>query len=340
MINVGEALKKHNHFSQHDDVSSVLIKDCNIDFDPLLSIVIPTYKRPQTLRMTIESALGQNNFDYFVIIVCDNNPERNDETEQYIDSIQDNRIKYYKNSENIGLFGNWNRIFELSESSYTVIIHDDDLLCADFLSVTYKVMTSHQEVDMLYVTPILWNENEMDLPKGIKYNDFHITKIEEKDLLLGNPFAPTGMIVKTDKILESGGFDEKLYPASDFYFNTKAILNMNVFFLKEKLYIYRRAINTCFKLETQLAYPAVDIPLRDYISKRIFSNRFIQRIVITEYLRGYFKGLSKHPNYDAALLKKELGYNPSFFLLVVCRIYIHLWPYYLKILHFLNTKKV
>lgn len=109
--------------------------------EPRFSILIPTYKRPNTLKETIESALGQVEFCDFDIIVVDNNPERQDETEklmqQYIDV---NNVYYYKNSMNVGMADNWNKAFLLSHSPNIILVHDDDILSPYALKIFDKVL--------------------------------------------------------------------------------------------------------------------------------------------------------------------------------------------------------
>ena len=67
----------------------------------------------------------------FNILIVDNDPQRNCETEELIDSFNNQNISYYKNSENIGATGNWNKLFELADTEFVTMLHDDDLLEED-----------------------------------------------------------------------------------------------------------------------------------------------------------------------------------------------------------------
>ena len=62
-------------------------------------------------------------------MVVDNNPERECETEQLLREYKAiPNLFYYKNTENVGMTGNWNKLFELSQTNFVVMLHDDDLI--------------------------------------------------------------------------------------------------------------------------------------------------------------------------------------------------------------------
>lgn len=333
-----EPINIRNSFEKYKNVEPILIKDSVGNQNPKVSIVIPTYNRVSTLKETIESCMLQEGFDNYIIIICDNNSERNDDTERFITSYKSNKIKYYKNSENIGLFGNWNRVFELSESELTVIIHDDDLMYPDYLKVTVGIFDEDDSVDALYVTPYQWTATEGPCPKQSRYEQYHYTKLSYVDLF-GNPFAPTGLMIKKSKVMELGGFDSELYPSSDYYFNVKAVEHMNVYFLKEKLYAYRWSINVYSKLETLLQYPKLDIPMWKYIASKLKLPQWMTNLMLYKKI-GYFMQEIKlyHPEYNTADLETEIGYNRTLVMDVLGKGFIGMWLIYRKIVHLLNQK--
>ena len=62
---------------------------------PLVSILIPTYNRPDYFKIAFESALNQT-YSNIEIIVCDNST--NEKTNEYIKPFLSNkRVKYYRN---------------------------------------------------------------------------------------------------------------------------------------------------------------------------------------------------------------------------------------------------
>ena len=292
-FDVKDAFRIKDNFAKYKNVKSTLIKG-NDSYISKFTICIPTYKRVKTLRDTIESCINQVEFEDYVIIVCDNNPEREDETEQYITSLDDKRLLYYKHEKNIGMYGNLNRLYELSKSEYTVCIHDDDILFPHFLQITNNITTKYDNIDVLFPRKTRWKENDsMPRPQESIYRKKTIRKVTLYDMLMGNEFPPTGFIAKTSKILEIGGFDEIFYPSSDYYFNVKAIKNLNVYELSQPLYLYRWSINTTLKLETLLGFLEMDIPLMREVASSNYILSFFKEYFISKHCRFYIETIAK-----------------------------------------------
>ena len=80
---------------------------------PLVSICIPTYNRAGMVRKAIDSALSQS-YQNIEVLVVDNASE--DAIESVIAGYNDSRLQFFKNTKNLGIFGNFNRCIELSLS--------------------------------------------------------------------------------------------------------------------------------------------------------------------------------------------------------------------------------
>lgn len=292
--------QKDNFFKRYADVQSTLIKDSCRKKKYTISILIPTCKRVKTLRETLVSCIKQKGGVDFNIIVCDNNPERGDETEQYISKLNIPNLKYYKNVRGIGMFGNINRLYELSDGYLSVCIHDDDMLFPHFLQIAYNVMSNFENIDILFPRKVKWEiGKEEKKPEEKIMRKYNIRKITEYDLLRGNSYPPTGFIAKTSRILGIGGFDESKYPSSDYYFNEKAIKFLNVFELSQPLYIYRWSINATLKLETLLGFLEKDIPLMNEIANSSSFLKVFKGYLISEHCKSYLEKISSlYPEYN------------------------------------------
>ncbi len=101
--------------------------------NPLVSICIPTYKRPELLERAIRSCLAQT-YPYFEILITDNSPD--DASGLMAARLNDPRIRYHKNETNLGPYANVNRVATGATGAYVKFLMDDDLLkprCLEFM---------------------------------------------------------------------------------------------------------------------------------------------------------------------------------------------------------------
>jgi len=106
---------------------------------PKVSIGLPVYNGERFLSVAIESLLGQT-FRDFELIICDN--ASTDGTEALCHHFMriDPRIRYYRNSKNLGATANFNRTFELADGEYFKWAADDDLCAPDFLKRCVRIL--------------------------------------------------------------------------------------------------------------------------------------------------------------------------------------------------------
>lgn len=98
---------------------------------PVVSIVIPTYQGASTLGAAIDSVLGQSFTDFELIVVDDASPV--DPRALVAARQADSRLRYARNSTNLGPQGNWNRALGLARGRYIKLLPHDDGLHADCL---------------------------------------------------------------------------------------------------------------------------------------------------------------------------------------------------------------
>jgi glycosyltransferase involved in cell wall biosynthesis len=89
----------------------------------MISIVIPTYNRGKLIKKAIISILKQTYQDFELIVVDDNS---NDDTEDIVKTIDDNRIKYIKHEENRGANAARNTGIKNSVGEYIAFQDSDD----------------------------------------------------------------------------------------------------------------------------------------------------------------------------------------------------------------------
>ena len=104
---------------------------------PLVSVCIPTYRGAAFLAATIDSVLAQSYRNFELWILDDNSP---DDTQAIVSRYSDPRIKYIRNTENLGPEGNWNRCLQLAQGEYFKLLPHDDLLAENCLEEQVTVL--------------------------------------------------------------------------------------------------------------------------------------------------------------------------------------------------------
>ena len=99
---------------------------------PLVSVVIPAYNRPDTLKIAIDSVLEQT-YPNIEIIICDDSSD-NRVKEMLIPYLESfSIIKYYKNERNL-FFENWHKCYNLASGEYINYLMDDDVFHKEKIS--------------------------------------------------------------------------------------------------------------------------------------------------------------------------------------------------------------
>ena len=215
--------KYTDNFAKYKDVESLLKLDCLDKEKSLITIAIPTFKRMDLLKKAIDSALTQQNYyeDYEVIIV-DNEDifDSETDTEKLVKSYKSDKLRYFKNKKNIGMFGNWNRCFELARGEYVALLHDDDVLEKNYLSSVFEVLKEKKDLKLLSISHKLIGENGQDNYRMYAFSKETI-KLNNYDYYLWHPISNVATFYKRQAVLDLGGFSEDLFPISDYVFNYK-----------------------------------------------------------------------------------------------------------------------
>jgi hypothetical protein len=111
---------------------------------PLVSIGLPVYNAARYLREALDSLLGQD-YPHLELIVSDNASE--DATEDICRAYaqRDARLRYYRNSRNMGMVWNFNRVFELARGEYFMWAANDDLRDARYVSECVAALQKRPE---------------------------------------------------------------------------------------------------------------------------------------------------------------------------------------------------
>lgn len=111
---------------------------------PLISVLIATYNRAQSLCRAIESVLMQPGDDFEVVIGDDASPDNTAEAVKPY--LSDPRVRYYRNPANLGMRDNYLKIFHEARGDYIFILTDDDWMLEGALARVAAIVKTHPDV--------------------------------------------------------------------------------------------------------------------------------------------------------------------------------------------------
>jgi glycosyltransferase involved in cell wall biosynthesis len=116
---------------------------------PRVSIGMPVYNREKYVGAAIEAHLNQT-FSDFELIITDN--ASTDHSEEICRSyaVNDPRIKYFRNPQNLGAAGNYRRCFELASGEYFRWTPSDDLVSLNLLERAVEILDRDPSVFVAY----------------------------------------------------------------------------------------------------------------------------------------------------------------------------------------------
>jgi len=112
---------------------------------PLVSIGLPVYNGEHFIAGALESLLAQD-YTQIELIISDNaSTDRTPEIcREY--AANDPRVRYYRNSTNLGVIKNFNRVFELASGDYFMWAGDHDLHAPTYISRCTEIMAADPSV--------------------------------------------------------------------------------------------------------------------------------------------------------------------------------------------------
>ena len=199
------------------------------DSQPLITTVIPTYRRPAMLRRAIRSVLNQT-FPDFRICVYDN--ASGDETQAVVEEFRkkDSRVEYVCRPSNIGAHRNFVDGANRVETPLFSFLPDDDILLPHFFETALNGFRQHPEAAMSALATMLtspdgtfvgswvlrWPEGLIEPPRGL-FSTLHY----------GDPCLQA-MLIRRQIWEEFGGFDPTTEPCGDMDFSMRVTARLPI----------------------------------------------------------------------------------------------------------------
>lgn len=204
-----------------------------------VSIVIPTYKRPDLLKRLLISIEKQSFKNYEVIVVDDNSSNIEDYKKVVkIFSKRFSEFKYFRNEINSG--APFSRNFGIKEAKYELIalVDDDDEWMPNKLGKQVEVFKyGVSELGLVYTWTYVCENGK--LKEGV-YNSTISGNVHKT--IFKNCFVPSpSVMVKKNAIVGAGMFDEEMPSCQDWDMWTRIFQNgFHCDYVNEYLTIYHK----------------------------------------------------------------------------------------------------
>lgn len=306
----------------------------------LVSIVITTYRRPNRLKIAIESVLAQS-YKNIEIIVVDDNGDNNDyreNTQKIMNYYEvDSRIKYIKHKTNKKIGAARNTGILNSKSQYIAFFDDDDIWYENKIECQMDLFYRDSEVGLVYCSVNVYDDKQQKIISTINAK----CKGYIKDKILYSNFIPTtsSIIVKKEWLLKVDNFDEQLYTLQDWDLYIKLSSGCKFDYCKQPLMSFvhhdsdeGERITKNFELKEDFFYLYIE-RLKLYLNSY---NNFVRFKSLSEY---YYRGGIMYVSFN----KKEYA-NKMFFKSVKIwpfnyKNYIYLFSYNLLSINMVNFLK-
>lgn len=193
-----------------------------------VSIAIPVYKNFEYFKKALTSAIKQTYKDSYSIVVIDNNHDDDinkiNEYEEFIQSINNDSILYYKNVKNVGPVNNFNLGILKSNSEYVVMCHEDDELSEDCLEKLIAFKEKHNITNELVLTRNIYINLNSEITKKIIAFRQNYQKLRLWDFFLSSPSNGCGCLINRDAFINIGGYNPDYLPSADY-----ALLSLYVY---------------------------------------------------------------------------------------------------------------
>ena len=234
----------------------------------LVSVVIPTYNRATIVRAAINSVVGQSYPNVEVVVVDDGS---RDDTRQVVESYGP-PVRYLSQA-NSGVSAARNRGFAAARGEFIALLDSDDEFLPWKLEAQVRVLRAHPEVGMVWTDMAAVNENgELLDPKYLRtfYDAHALARLEDvlehagplsnmwpdappdikwapvytgdifSQMLLGNLVHTSTVVVRRDRLRQTGGFDTALtHSGEDYEFHLRTSSHGPVALLDASSLLYR-----------------------------------------------------------------------------------------------------
>lgn len=197
---------------------------------PEVSVIIPTYNRPNLLPRAIGSVLNQTYTNFECIVVDDASPV---DSSSVVAEFDDDRLVYFEHEINQGASAARNTGIAHAKGEYIAFLDDDDEWLSTKLEKQIDLFNNLSDDIGLIYTWMNYRKQGGDLVKEYKptYQGYVFPHVLDGQRIGG---CPT-LLVRKEVVDEVDGFDESLPRGNDGDFIRRVCINYKVAHIPEAL---------------------------------------------------------------------------------------------------------
>lgn len=122
-----------------------------------VDIMIPYYGDVQQMKEAVSSVLRQTSPNWRLVVIDDRYPDST--IGEWIQEMDDPRVEYILNEQNVGINANFRRCVELAKNELTVIMGCDDVLLPNYVEWVEKTAAAQPQASILQPGVVVIDEN-------------------------------------------------------------------------------------------------------------------------------------------------------------------------------------
>lgn len=189
-----------------------LVSGLIVSVEPLVSVIVPTYNRPDMLRETIQSVLNQTFTNFEIVVVND----AGQDVQEITNSFNDHRIRYIAHETNKGLAAARNTGIRAAKGKYIAYLDDDDIYYPEHLEVLVNYLENNPQYKVAYTDAYRAFQEKSEVSYQITGRDLPLSHDFDYNVIMVHNFVPVLCFMHHRECLDHAGyFDESLTTHED-----------------------------------------------------------------------------------------------------------------------------
>ena len=178
--------------------------------DQSISVVVPTYNRPESLRKALLSALNQQEVNITEILVINDSTDESP-VQTVLQEMGDSRIKYFRNERKKGGNGARNTGIINAKGEFIAFLDDDDEWFPEKLSHQLTYLLENPERNGVF------SGYKIKLKKKWKIRTFRVSSLRIEDVILNRVSigSSSNLLFRSKIFDEVGLWDEDMFRQQD-----------------------------------------------------------------------------------------------------------------------------